>query len=417
MDFKRIFRPLYYKMVLCRKVEMEHNALLKSIRKRGYANVVFFASNLAMWRYQGILELMMKDKRFKTHLILSTLKTYSEEQKEENLKTMRAYFEGKNIPFYDSSKWKNEDFNIRQSLFPDIMFYPQHYDTIFNNPLDNKYFEDKLLCYAPYGVGTLPASWNINTRFHNIAWKLFYDTEIFKKNAQEYAYNKGRNACVVGNANADDFMKIEHKDVWKPQHSRKKRIIWAPHFTIEQKQKVHRGSFLWLWDVMLDIAKTYSDKVQIAFKPHPRLKSVLYDYPGWGKKNTDEYYRQWAEMSNTQYENSEFIDLFMTSDAMIHDCGSFTVEYHYSMNPAMFTSHVIDEVRMPLNQLGREAIDAHYLGKTVGDVKHFIDEVVLQDNDPMFSVRKAFYQKYLLPPNGNTVADNMLNEIVTSIWG
>ena len=45
---------------------------------------------------------------------------------------------------------------------------------------------------------------------------------------------------------------------------------------------------------------------------------------------------EWESLSNAQLETGKYVDLFMTSDAMIHDCGSFTIEYHYTLKPVMY---------------------------------------------------------------------------------
>ena len=297
------------------------------------------------------------------------------------------------------------------------MFYPQPYSRCFGNLLDNRYFKDKLLCFAPYGFGTVAQPWAVNTSFQNVAWKLFYETDIYRDVARRLAYNHGRNVVVVGNTNADAFLKPDHHNPWKDQPHAKKKVIWAPHFTIEQGMLFNRSSFLWLHDFMLKIAHEYSDTIQFAFKPHPRLKSVLYSLPDWGKDRTDKYYDEWAQMPNGQLEESDFIDLFMNSDAMIHDCASFTVEYHYSKNPCLFTTNDIQGIREPLNQLGRAALDAHYFAKDQADIRKFLNETVIAGNDPMKPQREEFFNKYLLPPNGKTTAQNIFDDIVKSVWG
>ena len=45
------------------------------------------------------------------------------------------------------------------------------------------------------------------------------------------------------------------------------------------------------------------------------------------------------------------------------------------------------------------------------DVKRFLEEVVLDGNDDMKSVREQFYKDILLPPNGCSVAENIIREI------
>jgi CDP-glycerol glycerophosphotransferase (TagB/SpsB family) len=91
-------------------------------------------------------------------------------------------------------------------------------------------------------------------------------------------------------------------------------------------------------ELMLELAQAYKDRIQIAFKPHPSLITQLYQHPDWGKERADDYYARWQQMENTQLETGGYVDLFMTSDAMIHDSGSFVVEYLYANRPVMFVS-------------------------------------------------------------------------------
>lgn len=416
---KRTLYSLYFKYFFLKRKRYRQNKLLTTIRQKGQVNVVFFASVPSMWRYQGVYELMSKDKRFVTTIILTWFRTFSKEQNNENIKKLRDFFDSRNIPYKDSTLWSEEEFDIRKWLKPDILFYLQPYGKTFGNRLDSEFFYDKLLCYVPYGVGSFSTNWMINTSFQNFAWKLFYESEAYKKIAVDNTYNNGENIAVVGDANADEFLNSNHQDVWKKQASNKKRVIWAPHFTIEPEQKLHRGrgTFIALYDVMLTIAEAYRDKIQFAFKPHPRLRSALYQNAEWGKKKTDEYYEKWDAMPNTQLEESSFVDLFMSSDALIHDCGSFTVEYHYSKKPCMFFTDDLQGIREPLNELGRAALDVHYIGWAEKDIRSFLDRVVLGGEDEKKQAREAFFRKYLLPPNGKSVAQNIYDDIVQSIWG
>lgn len=365
-----------------------------------------------MWRYQGIYELMKKDDRFHVNIILVPFKDFSQEQQTNSISKLRSYFDKINISYIDSTLG---NFLI-EDLQPDIMFYVQPYGSEYISKYNSLNFTDRLLCYLPYGVGTVHTEWTLNTRFLNLAYRLFYDTAVFRDEARKYCYNRGKNVEIVGNVNSDRFLNAEHEDVWKPQDKAKKKIIWAPHFSIEKEFELHRGSFLWLYDVMLQIATDYKQKVQIAFKPHPRLKSVLYDFPEWGKERTDRYYELWNEMENTQLEEGDFVDLFMTSDAMIHDSGSFIVEYHYSLKPVLFTTKVWQENISILNDFGKQALSVHYIADSCKGVRDFIDNIVLKGVDPMYIKRKNFFDSHLLPPIGKTVASNVLNNIIGAIW-
>ena len=222
---------------------------------------------------------------------------------------------------------------------------------------------------------------------------------------------------VVGYPNADDFLFKSHKDVWKPQPTQRKRIIWAPHYSIGTKDLTAQSNFLWMSDFMMDVAREYSDQVQFAFKPHPRLYTELCKHPDWGEERTAAYYSAWSEMDNTQLETTGFIDLFMTSHAMIHDSGSFAVEYHFTGNPVMYVATNFKEQVQEKGIFGQLAMKLHYEGKDRQDIVAFIEDVVLGGKDAMKADRERFKLDYLLPPNGQTVAKNTMDIIIKALDG
>ena len=54
-------------------------------------------------------------------------------------------------------------------------------------------------------------------------------------------------------------------------------------------------------------------------------------------------------------------------------------------------------------------MNLHYVGKDERDIIDFIENVVLNGNDPMKPDRQQFKKDYLLPPNGKTVAENTMD--------
>ena len=96
------------------------------------------------------------------------------------------------------------------------------------------------------------------------------------------------------------------------------------------------GTFMRTGEILLEMAEKYRGRIQFAFKPHPNLHYTLCQHPQWGKQRTDAFYAKWREMPNTQFEDGAYADLFMQSDAMIHDCGSFIQEYLFADKPCMY---------------------------------------------------------------------------------
>ena len=407
----------YYQYhILFKWIQYNQKAVLSQIQKKDKISVVFFAMNLPMWRYQLLYEALLKYEKFKVHVVLSPCISFSKEQQIKDIETLRLFFKQKGISYIDYNFENNTPYDVRNILKPDILFYPQPSFNLLNKEHDSSSFIDRLLCYYPYAFWTALSDWSYDKPFHNIAWKLYYSTELHKKDALNIAHNKGNNVVVVGYPNADNFLFSKSVDVWKPQNKKKKRIIWAPHFTIiKERSLVAHSNFLWMADFMLDVAKKYSEEIQIAFKPHPRLLTELYIHPEWGKEKADAYYDTWKNLENGQLDEGEFKDLFLTSDGMIHDSGSFTVEYHYSLKPVMYVIKDKKVYADTLCDFGKLALNAHYFGKDETDIISFIENNILSGNDIMYPVRKQFYDQFLLPPNGKSVTENTIDDLLKSL--
>ncbi len=397
-----------------RSAERQHRRLAERLRReKRPLRVVFMAIDVALWKYQHVYQLMARDARFKPTIVLSPCKS---REWQSDMLLLRSFFDARGISYVD---FNGTPIDIRRELQPDILFYTQPYEHLLIDQYDCTRFYDRLLCYMPYGFWTSTGKLSYDLHFHNLAWRLYYSSTLHLQEAQHVATNKGRNVRVVGYANADDYLKPIDSNPWRVMADgrRRKRIIWAPHFSIISHNSAFppRANFLWMADLMLALAQEYADRLQIAFKPHPALLTQLYEHSQWGQQRADDYYARWQQLPNTQLETGSYTDLFMQSDAMIHDSGSFAAEYHYSRRPVMFVSKDMAAVLSTQSEFGRQAYAMHYQGKNEADIRHFIDDVVLGGNDPMLPQREQFFHNHLLPPGGKTVAQNVVDDICTEM--
>lgn len=415
MRIKDRLYSYYFKYIYLRKNGLKHSAIVRDIQKRRKANVLFFVSSLPMWRAQSVFDLLNKDQQFHPTIFIFPFSTYQEEEKKKSLQELILYFNKENIPYIDGTTLNDPRSYINHEIQPDIIFYPQPYMCLYGHHLDSEEFEGKLTSYIPYGLTIVDLPWNYNQRMTNLAWRVYMHSELQYKSACKYALNKGRNVRVVGEIGASLYLNKNHTYPWKEQNSRKKKIIWAPHFSIHDGGLMHRSSFLVLHQTMIDFAHQYESQLQFVFKPHPRLLSELYNDPRWGRQKADAYYEEWNTMTNTQVETGPYADLFMTSDALIHDCGSFTAEYMYAQRPALFITNEREQLIKEHNSLGQAALNAHYFGSTSTDIKLFIENVVIKGDDPLEQARKVVFNQYLLPPNGRSAAENIYHDLLTSL--
>lgn len=408
-------RNIYYPFIW----QSELNNRAKSLSSKKEIVIAFIAINIPMWKYQPLYDLLKKNKRFKLYIVLSPSVKYSFEERCRDAQLMREYFSERGMEFIDwDIEHQGNPVDIRKEINPDILFYTQPGIHVFTKLHSFRHFKDKLLCYTFYGFITTDNKHFYDREFLNIAWKLYYPMETQKKLARKYAERKDANVVVSGYSEYDRFVTGPFHNVWKTNNTHIKKIIWAPHFTITKsliKGFAPRSNFLWMADWMLDLAEQYKDKLQIAFKPHPRLLSELYDHKDWGKEKADAYYEKWRNLANGQLETGDFVDLFYYSDAMIHDSDSFVIDYLYFNKPEMFITKNINIQKQEADELSGLIYDHIYIGNTKEDIIGFIENVVLEGNDNNAKDRQKIMEEYLLPPNGKLASENMYEDLCKSL--
>lgn len=372
------------------------------VRRKGNINVGFVLSDLGKWKTELLFKKLLEHERFTPVVLVVPYLNNDNSGQNQLIK----YLLDKKYPFYvyDNNRRFSDDINL------DIIFYQEPYGGIINKRYEYKHNLSSLFCYVPYAFHTIDSNWSLDTPLLNFAWQVFFENSLVLKNVSFYMTNGGKNCKVTGLPFTDLFK--EHffidKNPWKYQIKPKKKIIWAPHHTILSETLICYSTFLMYCDTMFSLALKFKDDIQIAFKPHPVLLTKLYNV--WGKEKTDNYYSLWEKGENTQLVLGDYVPLFFHSDAMIHDCGSFTVEYHYTRNPVMYLLKD-DNHSEELNEFGKMAFNLHYKGRNVDDIETFIKNVIAEV-DPMKEERDKFYNDYLRAPEGNSASDNIINAIL-----
>lgn len=398
---------------MIKSIHQKQDKAIAEIRGKRKITVAFFIIHDSVWKLDDVFKSMLEDERYQPVIVICPYTSYGEDIMQQHLQQSYNHFKDKGYEVINTYDAKNDEWiDIKTTLNPDIIFFTNPHE-ITRSEYYITNFLDKLTCYVPYNYG---ASHLLelfhNQLFHNLLWKLFAETEVHKKFSVDYAQNKGKNVIVTGFPGTDIFLDKSYTPTnpWKKTNFQTKKIIWAPHHTIEEDTSVLGfSSFLSYADFMFEIAEKYKTKIQLAFKPHPILKSKLYSHPEWGKERTDLYYKRWELMENGQLEEGDYIDLFISSDAMIHDSGSFLIEYLYLNKPVLRTDRD-DTIIERLNPFGIMAYDVHYHARTEEDIIHFINNV-MANKDEMANEREAFRQKHLLPPHGKSASQNIMDEI------
>ena len=399
-----------------RKVRKAQTLKIEQLQKQGKARVLFFLQTPSVWKYDALYRQLEKSDFFEPVVVVSPYNVHLNYDKNECFRVMRQteeFAKSQKYNYVSSYNWETHKWlDIKKLYQPDIVFFTKPYkDTLPAYHIYN--FPEALTLYLPYGINCINLFHNTyGLPFQALLWKFLVETEFQKHFAEIYEKSHGDNVEIVGALAEEKLMQANYKpkDVWKPQSKKKKRIIWAPHHTVDYL--FNFSNFLNYCEDMLRLAEKYQDEVQFAFKPHPVLKFKLINI--WGLEKTEDYYNRWANLANGQIEPGDYIDLFKTSDAMIHDCASFTVEYLYARKPVLF--QIRDEkVKEEFNSFGQMCLEQHYLAYSIEETEQFIKDVVIAGKDPKKEQREQFYKQYLYPADGVMPSEKIFNILKTAI--
>lgn len=390
--------------------------ICEKFKKGKTLNICIQVSRPGMWCFDYLYKLLEKDPRFNVSILIMPDHNYKREihqfylEKTYDELCQKGY---KPIKGYDFDLEKSVD--IRGTINPDIIFYTDFWKPHFYDRYYITSFPDKITFLNEYGFSVMQDELTCNFELNNLVDLYFRPTEIHKQMALQLMNNKGKNVIVTGSPKLDALFDTKYTptNVWKKQKGkiRKKRVIWSPHYTDKMPDNMYKNDAFWeIYDFMLEIANKYKDKVQFVFRPHPVLKKRASER--WGTEAQEAYYHKWDTLSNGQYYDGNFIDLFMKSDAMLTDSCSFRAEYTAFNKPLFITT--TQTSRNNYNAFGQKLNELFYTphNDLQQGIIDFIEDVVLGGNDYKKEERTKFVEQYFGKINGKTASENIYGEII-----
>ena len=386
-------------------------------RRRGETvHVAFIVLDTSKWNVDSVYREFNNLPGYDTTIIVFP---YSPLQRgnDSNVEDSAEFFQkkGYRVEFgYDPKKnvyksytfWKDYDIVFFDTPWPQSA--PVH--PVLQIEVIGKY---ALTCYIPYGFMAInDPVLHYDQPNHAFAWKVFAETPWHKEQFQIHnIVMKGTNVESFGYPKLDTYsIEVSNPErVWKSGlNPNIHRIIWAPHWTINNNQFVRQYSFFHLvYKQMMEYANSHRE-IDWLFKPHPILYKTIISQNLMTVQQADEYYQQWAEMPNGQIcLDGQFWDYFKTSDAIITDSIGFLVEYLPTKKPILRLAskeNAVDGFNEQSNQINKD----YYLGNSFEDIVSFIDDVVIRDNDYNYDKRM---QALELLPNIGTAGRLMVQYI------
>ena len=405
---KNIFNCIKYLIFLSATEYKSKNNYLNVIQnlkkdKNRKIRVAFICEENPKWGYQSIYDSMKNDDDFEVLPIINyPIITYRRQE----------FLQNKNIEFFkllgmdsiDGFDYEKNQYKYIRDFRPDIVFYQQ--------PWYIKYFElpefvseYALTCIISYGFTSIDTkSWgseDIRKNSGNM-WRMFAESEYHNKFYQIAAQLKHKDILLTKGYPKLDFYKKPIEDrfekMWKDEKNKeKRRIIWAPHHSIE-KYGFEMSNFKEQYLYFLDLAKKHPE-YSFVVKPHPSLRYKCITEKFLTAEEYDAYIDEWNSLDNASvYTDGNYFDIFKTSDVLVTDSSSFLAEYFYSGKPIIFFE---SKNRAGFNEFGLKLKHGFYNLEKTEDIEDLLYKILVEKTDNLKSVREKIIQKeFYCPQNG-----------------
>ncbi|MCR5762990.1 MAG: hypothetical protein K6G00_06350 [Treponema sp.] len=242
----------------------------------------------------------------------------------------------------------------------DVVYMANPYDVLVNRVHGIRYMSTRnvlpfFICYG-YIVSKWFMKEFVSSTECSLLYKYFVETKHTELECSEYQIAEGRNIILSGYPKMDALAGLP-----EVKNSRKKILI-APHHTVKgmgDADYLQLSNFMDYSDFILELPDLYP-QADFVFRPHPLLFKNLLMKNFWTQEQVDSYIEKIQSKKNVVYSTeSEYLHLFRECDALIHDCGSYMVEWLYTGKPCCYVVETEEHTRNQLSRLCNEALGLH----------------------------------------------------------
>lgn len=383
----------FYKQELAKVMQRRHKLFLQKLKDKKKIKVIFLVLFESVWKLDAVFRKMLDDPYFEPIILVIPFTPYGEEKMWEEMTKTYQYFKQKEYPCLLSYCKKEGRWIALDEISADMVFFTNPHNLTHKDYYKDAYL-NYLSVYVPYYfMGTRHGGElkELETDFFIHIWKVFSPHFLITKELENLYKEKKENFFTFGYPAIEIFIsqKVNKKKVWKSKD--KINLIYSPHHTIENNEH-SLSTFLEHGDFIKELAVKYKNNIDWTFKPHPNLKYKLYKHKNWGKDKTDNYYKFWESQTFTQFNDGEYEDLFLESDAIIHDCSSFIVEYAFMQKPSLYLYR--ENTDSLLNEFGRKAMQSYEKAWNKKDIEEFLQSLINNSYDKQ-KIENSYIYNYI----------------------
>ena len=253
----------------------------------------------------------------------------------------------------------------------DIIYFSDPYDAMAHEVHSIQYAAsgNVLPVYVNYGydVGYYFMYSRMKGPELNYIWKYFTETTYSQEDIERLQVIGGKNVVLTGYAKMDTYAKYPAK-----RQGRRKKILITPHHTINIKE-LPLSNFRTYHKLLLNLPKLFPD-VDFVFRPHPLMFFRMINEKVWTGEQVDRYLEQLKRAGIEYSEGGEYLHLFAECDAIINDCGSFTMEWLFTGKPGCFVWNEELKEEQLTTQM-KKAISRYRIARSEEDIIRFVSDV------------------------------------------
>lgn len=391
-DDRRKVRKFCEKMDYIKRfpaVQKHYGKLIEKFKHTdGKIRVLFLVNEISKWKAQSLYDLMDKSDRFEPIIAITISDVQEKITKEEGASIIEKCYD-----FFANKKgmntviaWdlKNDKPIDLKKFHPQIVFFQQPW-WLAKKQEPRKVRQYALVCYIPYYVPNYGILSMDYMEFHSNLFRYYVQNKAWENFYKLKLGTVGQNIYGLGHTVLDKYYLETNSE------NTKHYVIYAPHWSIRSDKNSNEefySTFNWNGKFILEYAKSHPE-INWVFKPHPKLKVALSRSGEMSDKEIENYYKEWESIATACY-TSDYLELFMQSDAMITDCGSFLIEYFYSGKPLIHLQSKYN-LTVPPRHI-QKIFNTFYDVEDLDTLKSTLDKILLQKVDPKKDERDRILQ-------------------------
>ena len=358
------------------KMPAHYKEVIENKRRSGDSVIRFaaYVANDTMFGMADVFALMQrKPERWDPKVVIVPDVSRGEAHQRETYLRTRAYF----VRRYGKDTVL-DGWDLQTDTCPDltnrfdVIYFADPYDAMAPKVHSIRYAATKnvLPVYVNYGydVGYYTMYTRMKGPELNLVWKYFTETVYSREDCEKLQVVKGKNVVLTGYPKMDAFAGCIPKKAGEP-----KKILIASHHTVGIKE-LPLSCFL-MYETLIPELPRLFPQVKFVFRPHPLLFFRMVSEGIWTGEQADRYVKE-LEKAGVEYSGGgDYLQLFADCDAIINDCGSFTMEWLFTGKPGCFVQNE-DLKDEHLTTQMREAMKRYRIVRSREEIIGFIRDVV-----------------------------------------